>query len=174
MGAVRQSWWRRNLVPLIATAVLIPATAVVVSATEWTQYFAERPTQAVAPGADGEIELGGMVIGPVDARLDQTPEVPVPEGAVTVVVTIPIDPQGAELTCYPLELRDAQDRSWKVASDRLGGTAPDVFDRCTSILDSPYEIVAPFVVPVDAVDSLHLRVAPLEGLPGFARIPLDL
>lgn len=158
-------WWRRNVVALAALVVLLPLSAAVIGIQEQRTSGIEvgGPDETVRAGATAS--ASGARLGPI--AVTDAVGTDVPEGARAVVVTIPVELDGAPVTCDIRALRETggDARRWDVGASVSGWTPPSgSWTTCPSEPDgSSFALAILFVVPADAGPFvLDLAVGP-EG-----------
>lgn len=170
------SWWRRNRLPLLVVALLIPALAAGVTGFQWFISYGSAPGGVVAQGAEGEpTMLDGATWGPVrsgwirdDAGLD------VPDGARVFAAIVPVDPDSSGVRCStPRLVQQSTGREWSPLRAEIGlGFNADEHDMCPSDAADPYELAVAFVLPEEAEGPFWVEIpVGVEG--GTLRFPVD-
>lgn len=177
---MKQSWWRRNWLALVALIVLLPATLLVVAGTEWRDYFVRPYSEPVFADEDGIVEFAGNTWGPADVRtLKDSTGLNLPDGAKVIVGLVPVvedTPGDAAPTCdSPILVSQRDGRQWTEMRNRLGledlASEPT---RCDAEVDGePYRILAPFVVPEDVEGPFWLDVRVAGQETEFIRFSVD-
>ncbi|MBO9627587.1 MAG: hypothetical protein J7484_14600 [Microbacterium sp.] len=174
-----RGWWRRNTVALVALAVLLPASVLAIGWREWSAVYdsATQRTHPVLAGDDGTVALDGATWGPVTSGIfTAADDLPVPDGAKVVAVKVRVDNDdlGDPTSCpAPVLIEQSTGRQWSEMSTALGlGYDPDYPLTCTSDPTGPYELLVPFIVPVDAEGPFWVEVAPYDTAPSFARFSI--
>ena len=172
----RVSWWRRNAVALIALAVLLPVTFGVIGIREWWAIYEARPVwaQSVEPGG----VFGGAEWG--EATFEAIPQWEsdsVPEGAQSVLVTIPMQPVDEPIECRSPVLRETsgEKRTWDYTNSAvdLPGTM-QLETRCSGSSSGRVELLVPFIIPADAEGPFFVEIVISEELPRFLRFEVEL
>jgi hypothetical protein len=170
-------WWRANLAGLIALALLLPATVVIVGGNEWWDKYLGEPVFAAATAVDGTVAYGGAEFGPAAADFltdSETAGMDVPPGARVVVARIPVSAPES-ISCSSPTLREVSSgREWSGSRVDLGiAYDADVIDFCSSETVGDYEIEVPFIVAGDARGPFALELFSGELLPSFVRLVVD-
>ena len=175
-----RGWWRRNALALGAIAVLVPLTAVAIGWREWIAVYdaATQRTHAVDADDDGTATLDGATWGPVKSGVfTADDDLPVPDGAKVIAVKVPVDVADLDdpVSCpAPVLVEQSSGRQWSEASTALElGYDPDAPLTCISDPTGPYELLVPFIVPVDAEGPFWVEVAPYDTAPAFVRFSID-
>lgn len=147
-GSGMRQWWRRNALWLAAVAVLAPVMVGGIVWHEFTERFETtqwRETR-VAPGES--LELAGATLGPASSEtLPMLEGLEQPRDTRIVIVTLPIQPGDAPLSCYaPLLIEQGTGREWVAAYAPLGWAGETSCFEATT----PLELRLPYVVPADA------------------------
>ena len=177
--ARRPSWWRSNLVALVALALLLPATAAAVGWQEWYQYFGFG-ARAVTPVsvADGDsAELADADWGPVrGGEIDDLSGLDVPEGTRLIAVAVPVDPSAEGVGCEtPKLVEQSTGREWQSVRLEIGlPWSSDEPETCVSDTTAPYEMILPFVVPEDVEGPFWVDVRPYDSGGAFLRFAFEL
>ncbi len=143
-----RAWWRRNAIPLVALALLVPLTAGAIGWQEWRTRFEGTHWRSTPVAAGATIELGGAAVGP--ATLVEVPAdagVETPPGGRALAAQVTVVPGDAPVTCArPRLVEVSTGRSWE------GDTGPFGWRGESSCFDatSPVLLNVPFVVPADA------------------------
>ncbi|MGW8483052.1 hypothetical protein ACWGJP_07915 [Microbacterium sp. NPDC055903] len=177
-------WWRRNAVGVIAVAVLVPLSAVVVVGNEWKEYFLYDSTYPAQVANDGTVELAETTWGPVRAvDITGSEGLENPEGTKVIAVAIPVDPHDVAPGCgSPVLVERSTGREWVQRRDELGipwtvdehvaCVLPEKDDDGEPLPIDPYEILVAYVVPEDA-GPFWVDVSPTPAIPSFARFVID-
>lgn len=173
----RPSWWRRNLVALLALVVLAPATALGIGWHEWHQFYGydSRPFLPTVVEKGGSAELGGATWGPVrTAVVDDTAGFDVPEGTTLIAVGVPVDAGAEGVTCsMPRLVQQETGREWESVRWEIG-LLPDSEEPeyCTVDDTGAYELLVPFLVPDDVEGPFWVDVWPHSAGGSFLRFPV--
>lgn len=173
----RRGWWRRNALPLVAVAVLLPATFGVVGWNEWNDYFSGRPTQPVVAPPAASVEFEGAVWGPAEIEVvERGAELDAPVGSQVVMVAVPVDPGPDAATCLPPTLRESTGarREWQDVTFEIGWSPPSgQLGSCAGTGTDPFTITVAFLVPLDATGPFAVELVSPEALPRFARLLVE-
>jgi hypothetical protein len=183
-------WWRRNWLPLILAAVLVPLTIGVTFGSEWWQYFSGRPVVLTSTGVGTPVHYADTQItvdsaSRIGADSAQGRAYDLPGGTDLIVVTVTIDPKrvhadGSSALCT-MELEELDGttvtRHWNDATfDAIDFAPADGFEYgCNSELQHSYRAQVPFVVPAAAGAGdrdLALLLYSADVLPDALRIRL--
>lgn len=147
-GQKPRAWWRRNAVSLIALAVLVPTTIVVIGFQEWRVYYVGRHWQHVPVEPGGTIEVAGATIGPATiAAVPASAGIEVPQGARALAVLVTLAPGDEPLSCMPPQLVDVSTGdSWGPTYAPLGWEG----EQSCFELTAPTALHIPYLVPADA------------------------
>ncbi|WP_449409081.1 hypothetical protein [Microbacterium maritypicum] len=173
----RPTWWRRNLLALVAVAVLLPATAAVIGWQGWRQFFAfdARPVTPVLVAPDDTVDLVGATWGPIrGGELDDLAGLDVPPGATVIAVAVPVDAPDGVACDAPVLTEQATGRSWTPVRGEIGlDYSPDEPASCLASDTGSYELIVPFVVPDDVEGPFWVDVRPSGSAGAFVRFPLE-
>ena len=172
------SWWRRNLVALIALAVLLPATAATIGWQEWYQYFGfgARASAAVEVTDGDTAELAGATWGPIrGGEITDVSGLDVPDGTRLIAAGIPVDASIEGIGCdSPTLVEASTGREWRPVRSEIGlQYDPDEPERCLSEDAGEYELIVPFVVPDDAEGPFWVDVMPYDAGGSFVRFSFE-
>lgn len=164
-------WWRRNAIPLVAVAVLLPLTAGVVAVNEWSEYDLGHATKPVTVPAGDSADYAGAVIGP--ARAEFASDDAAPEGTRVVTATVLVTPGDEPIACLSPVLRelDGAHRQWNEASFELDRDFSD--DRrtsCDSEMAIRYSLSLDYLVPDDATGPFTIDLESGAGLPRYVSL----
>lgn len=172
-----RGWWRRNALPLVGVAVLLPATFGVVGWNEWNESFAEQPTQPVVASAGAAVEFEGAVWGPGEIEVvGPGAELEAPAGSQIVMVAVPVDPGTDAAACLPPTLRETTGgrREWEDVTFEIGWSPPsEQLGSCALTGTDPFTITVAFLVPLDAAGPFAVDLVSPEALPGFVRLLVE-
>lgn len=159
------SWWRRNLVALIAMVVLVPATAAAIGWQEWYQYFGfgARAFSAVEVAEGDTAELGGAIWGPVRGGVvEELTGLDVPAGTRLIGVAVPVRASTAGIGCQmPTLVEQSTGREWHSVRLEIGlPWSADEPETCISEEAGSYDLILPYVVPEDATGPFWVDVEP--------------
>lgn len=172
------SWWRRNLIALVALVVLLPVTAAAVGWQEWYQFFGfgTRAVSAVVV-ADGETaDLAGATWGPLrGGEVQDISGLDVPDGARLLAVAVPVDASTAAVACaLPTLVEQKTGREWRPVATEIGYfPGADEPQTCLSGETGAYDLVVPFVVPDDAEGPFWVDVMPYDAGGSFLRFSFE-
>lgn len=172
------SWWRRNLVSLIALTAILPVTAAVIGWQEWYQYFGfgTRAVTAVEV-ADGETaDLAGAIWGPIrGGEITDLSGLDVPDGTRLIAAGIPVDASTEGIGCgAPTLVEASTGREWRPVRSEIGLLSdPDEPEQCLSAEPGEYELIVPFVIPVDAEGPFWVDVMPYDAGGSFVRFSFE-
>lgn len=178
MGAtVSSRWFRRNAFALVAVAVLVPATAVVIGGNEWWSMFGRDRVFAVTVDQDAPVDFGGASYGPATASVVPAGDTrDLPDGTKVVTVEVPVRTGEGPATCGSPMLRELSGagRQW----DAAGGLSGIPYDErpasCAPDRTGAYTVVVPFLVPDDVSGPLGLDLTIVHELPRFLRLVVDV
>lgn len=170
------SWWRRNTGAMIALAVLLPLSFGVIGIREWWAIYEARPiwAQSVEPGG----VFGGAEWG--EATFEAVPQWEsdsVPDGAQSVLVTIPMRPVDDAIECHSPMLKEAsgKKRTWDYTSSAVDLPDPMQLEtRCSGVSSGRVELLVPFIIPADAEGPFFVDIVLPEQLPRFLRFEVEL
>lgn len=151
--------------------MLAPALAFSIVAFEHGQQEGGTFSKPVAVEPGTSLEYGGAIVGPADARFDDTVEAPA--GARVLSVTVRIDPQGQGFTCGSMELfeRGGAQRQWNESSSSLDlPYDPDVHAYCSDDETEPYDLSLHYLVPDDATGPFTVQIENGSAAPEFASV----
>lgn len=175
--APRPSWWRRNLLALVAVAVLLPLTAVVIGGQGWRQFFAfdARPVTPVVVQPDDTVDLAGATWGPIrGGEIDDLSGLDVPAGATIIAVAVPVDAPDGVACDSPVLTQQSTGRSWTPVRGEIGlDYSPEEPASCLLSDEGSYELIVPFVVPDDVEGPFWVDVRPSGSDGAFVRFPLE-
>lgn len=178
MGApVTASWLRRNAMALVATAVLVPATALVIGGSEWWGYYSGRDVFPVTVASGESAEFSGATYGP--ATITETAEDlewELPQGTKVLSVEVPVQPGEEPAVCSQPSLRElsGDGRRWTKAPFPIElPYDDDTWGLCDSERSGTYIIAVPFLVPDDVSGPLAVDLAVEDELPRFLRFVVD-
>jgi hypothetical protein len=170
-------WWRRNAVPLVATAVLLPATFLIIGGSEWNEYFSGRPTQPMTARPGESVEVNGVTWGPASIeQLDPPADAELPADAVVYRVTIEVRPADEAVACLPPSLHELEgaQREWGSGSYEVGWAGgSDSWDSCPIDATEPFTIVVPYLVPADAAGPFAVDIEGADLIPAFPRLVVE-
>lgn len=151
----KRSWWRSNLVALVALVVLVPATATTVGYQEWYQHFGfgARAVTAVMVPDDESVERLGATWGPLrGGEVQDLSGLDVPDDTRLLAVAVPVDASAEGIACEtPKLVEQSTGREWRPVRLEIGLlSSSDEPERCLSAESGEYEMIVPFVVPDDA------------------------
>jgi hypothetical protein len=176
MDRAMTGWWRRNALPLVALAVLAPATFGVIGYHEWDSYFSGRATQPITVPAGERVDFAGAEWGP--AAMLPFPMAEAPADAQVVVVGFAVDAADAALLCEQPVLREigGLQREWTRSSLSLplGLEGVDVEGTCRSDRMDRQRVTTLFMLPLDAEGPFALDVDLADGDSRFVRFVVDL
>jgi hypothetical protein len=172
------SWWRRNLVALLALPVLILATAFAVGWQEWRQYFdfGARPVSPVIVGEGDTAELADARWGPVrGGEITDLGGLDVPSGTRLIAVAVPVDATAEGLSCdTPVLVEQSTGREWRPVRSEIGLLSdPTEPERCLSEETGSYDLIVPFVVPDDVEGPFWVDVWPQSAGGAFLRFSFE-
>lgn len=179
MGApVTASWLRRNALALVATAVLVPATALVVGGNEWWGQSSHTDVFPVTVDAGDTADLSGTTYDPATiTEPSDDPEWELPQATKVLSVEVPVRTGGEPAHCGTPTLRELSGggRRWTDAPSPVD--LP--FDEDASVSCDPdrtgsYTIVVPFLVPDDVSGTLGIDLTVANELPRFLRFVVDV
>jgi len=176
--ARKRSWWRNNLVALVALAVLLPATAATVGYQEWYQYFgfgARAVTPVMVPD-DESVELVGATWGPLrGGEVQDLSGLDVPDGTRLLGVVVPVDASTEGVACEtPKLVEQSTGREWRPVRLAIGLlSSSDEPETCLSTESGEYEMIVPFVVPDDADGPFWVDVRPYDAGGAFLRFSFE-
>ena len=167
-----RGWLRRNTAALIATAVLLPVTGLVVGADKWWDANQGAPVFATEVATGDQVTWAGATWGPATARWAQEdPAAGLPDGARVLLVEVAVDPKGRGILCATPQLQEltGAGRHW---ADAIGDLdwAYEQPSACSSELTTPFTIEVPFLVPDDVGGPLGVDFSLADQLPGFLRL----
>ncbi|MFS0894309.1 hypothetical protein [Microbacterium sp. 179-I 3D3 NHS] len=176
--AAAPSWWRRNLVALIALALLIPATALAIGWQEWRQYFDfdARPVTPVAVDDGETAELAGASWGPVrGGEIADLAGLDVPADTRLIAVGVPVDVGADGLSCdTPRLVEQRTGREWLPVRSEIGLLSDSAEpERCTTDQTGSYELIVPFVIPDDVEGPFWVDVWPQSAGGSFLRFSFE-
>lgn len=173
-----RSWWRRNLIPLLALVALLPSTAVAVSWQEWNEYYGygARPITPVLVDPKQSAELGGATWGPVRGNeIEDVSGFDVPPDSRLIGIAVPVSVGGEGISCSIPTLTDqATGQMWESVRTEIGLLYnSDEPESCTPDMTGSYQLIVPFVVPDDVEGPFWVDVWPGDVGGSFLRFPLD-
>jgi hypothetical protein len=159
------TWWRRNLIALLALVVLVPATVFVSSGLSFLDFRSNNPVPVeVKPGAR-LTEFGRTWSVRVAKEFPSTGTNGIPKGSALVAAVIGMTPGATAadhpIACGDVELRapgsESRERSWPVL-DRSVAEGYEYRFAGTTVTDCPtgatkpalFEVV--FLTPVDTIE----------------------
>lgn len=176
-ATTKRGWWRRNALPLVSVAVLLPATFGVVGWNEWNEFFSGQPTQPVVAPAGASVEFEDAVWGPAEIEIvEPAAEFEAPAGSQVVMVSVPVDPGADAATCLPPTLRESTGarREWRDVTFEIGWSpTSEQFGSCAGTETDPFTITVAFLVPLDAAGPFAVDLVSAEALPGFVRLLVE-
>lgn len=177
-SAKSPSWWRRNRLGLVVSAVLLPATVFAVGWENWhLMYdFGARPVDPIIVAEDDSAELVGASFGPVrSAVIEDLSGLDVPDGAKVIAAAVPVDPGPKGVSCRrPTLTQQSSGRQWALMRSEIGVPYnPDEPEFCSADELGDYELIAPFVIPEDAEGPFWLDVWPQDSGGMFLRFSID-
>lgn len=179
MGApVTASWLRRNALALVAAAVLVPATALVIGGNEWWEYYAGRETFPVTVESGERADFSGATYGPATiTEVAEEPEWQLPSGVKVLSAEVPVQPGDEPVRCSTPTLRELSGDGRRWTSAPFPVELPydeDMWGSCDSERSGTYTIVVPFLVPDDVSGALGVDLAVANELPRFLRFVVDV
>jgi hypothetical protein len=167
-------WWRRNAVPLVAVALLLPVTAGVIAANEWSEWDLGHATKPITVAAGGAVDYDGATVGPAQARFVDDPAAP--DGTRVVSATVLVTPGDDPIACPTPRLRETggAGRQWDEASfelDRDFGEERNTF--CDSEVPIRYSLTLDYLVPDDAAGPFAIEIESGDELPEFVRLVVE-
>lgn len=172
-------WWRRNAVALGTLAVLAPVTFGALVWDGWQDYNLFRNTIPIDV-ADGDgIDLVGADWGPVRAsEITDTSGFDMPADARVLAAAIPVAPYGDAPHCFaPTLVQQSTGVRFPESRAQLG--LPSVSEEPTSCLSGeawtgdPYELIVPFIVPVDSEGPFWVEIVSADAIPSVIRFSVD-
>lgn len=163
-------WMRRNAVPLVALAVLAPATVLAIGWHEWSETFTGTAWRPVTAQPGGQVVVAGVTVGP--ATLSEAApgaELDVPAGARGLVLEVTVTPGDAPLTCQrPTLIERETGREWQSTS------LPPFWEGDASCFEvtAPVTFRLPYIVPADA-GALMAELSVLDSGDQLPRLLLD-
>lgn len=182
--STRTSWWRRNLVALIAVVVLGTGAVLFAFAYDWQSYQNANPTQPVdiARGGSGELAGGTFSIGALEVLPGDTDDGRrhgITPGTDVVVLDLDITPRPDgdpdDYVLCEIRLRapsPAGEREWWPQTFNPT-TYPEPEAEgygCDVAGGDPYRLRQYFVVPAGGAEGAHVLVTVLEELPRALRL----
>lgn len=169
---MRRGWWRRNVVALVAVAVLAPVTGLVITANEWWAWNQAKPVFATTASPGEEIDYAGATWGPATATITAPgPDDDVPPGTQLVVIEVPVAPGADGTACLSPTLRELSgaSRQWNEATSHVDWDF-ELATFCDSEATGPFTLSLPFLLPADADGPLGVDIQIVDELPGFLRL----
>lgn len=170
MGVVKQGWWRRNAVGLVALAILVPTTLVGIGYQEWSVYYVGRYWQPVPVQPGETVEIHGASFGPATiARAPIEAGIEEPPGTQALAVQVTLTPGDGPLDCLPPTLVDlSTGDEWNRTYAPMGWEGEQsCYEQAT-----PITLHIPYLVPVDA-GPFAVDVEFLHDGPEVPRLILD-
>lgn len=174
----RRSWWRSNLLALVALVVLVPATALGIGGYEWHQFygFGARPYVPVQVEATHTAKLAGATWGPIrSVEVKDLSGLDVPSGTRLIAAAIPVDAGSTGVTCArPTLTHQESGREWNLVRSEIGvETNLDEPEFCSPADTGKYELIAPFLIPDDVEGPFWVDVWPQDAGGSFLRFEID-
>jgi hypothetical protein len=173
----RRGWWRRNALPLVGVAVLLPATFGMVGWNEWNDYFSGRPTQPVVASAGASVEFEDAIWGPAEIEImEPGAEFEAPADSQVVMVAVPVDPGADAATCLAPTLREntGARREWQHVTFEIGWSpSSDQLGSCALTGTDPFTMTVAFLVPLDAAGPFAVDFVSPDALPRFVRLLVE-
>ncbi len=174
------SWFRRNLVALVAVAVLLPATLAVTFWNDWVGYWDQRASVPTVVELGAEAQYGGAAWEVTDVRTAEPSSefgrsIGLPADTRFVSVLLEVTPEQSSPGCqFTLREESGRQRTWNTADLSPLDYYPQGDDSafCDSERTDPYRIEVYFVVPVDVSEELVLTIEVGESLPSYLRMRL--
>lgn len=169
--SVTPGWWRRNTAALVAVAVLVPSTALIVGGPDWWDEWRSHPIFPTTVAAGQSSEYAGASWGPVHVGTRVAAD-DLPEGTKVIDVEVPVDPGSEDLVCSPPTLRELRtDREWSESTSELElDYDPGRTTLCGIDGGGPFTLAVSYLVPVDAVGPFGLDLVIADQAPGFLRL----
>ena len=167
-------WWRRNAVPLVLVAVLLPVTAGVVAVNEWSEWDLGHGTKPITVEPGESVSYGGATIGPAKAKFST--DAAAPPGTRVVSATVLVAPGDDPISCLTPHLREAggAGRQWDEASYELERDFDsDRVTFCSSEMPIRYSLTLDYLVPVDATGPFTIELESGDELPRFVRLIVE-
>ena len=169
-----RGWWRRNAVPLVVVAALLPVTAGVIAANEWSEWDIGHATKPVTVAAGDSVTYDDATIGPARARFDDDPGVPT--GTRIVTASVLVTPGDSPISCPTPRLREAggAGRQWDEASFELDREVDtERSTSCSSETPIRYSLTLDYLVPEDATGPFVIEIESGNELPAFVRLIVE-
>jgi hypothetical protein len=166
-----RGWWRRNLTALIAVAVLVPATALVLGGNEWWFMYQGRAALPVTAASGERPAFGDAQWGPASVREVTDPDLDIPPGTKILLVEVPVDPEDGPLSCTVEGLREltGAGRQWDANSTGFFWDDPRP-TSCDPEAAGASAFAVPFLVPDDATGPFGLELSVVDELPRYLRL----
>jgi hypothetical protein len=169
-----RGWWRRNAVSLMVVAALLPLTAGVIAANQWSEWDIGHATRPITVAAGDSVSYDGGTIGPARARFDDDPVAPA--GTRIVTATVLVTPGDSAISCPTPRLREAggAGRQWDEASfelDREVDAERNTF--CSPEMPIRYSLTLDYLVPEDATGPFAIEIESGNELPAFVRLIVE-
>lgn len=167
---VTPGWWRRNTAALVAVALLVPATILVVGGPDIWDALRSRPLIPTTASPGESLDYAGASWGPARAIVRDAPD-ELPEDTKIIDVEVLVDPRSEDLTCSPPTLRElSTDREWSDATWELQlDSAPDRTTLCRIDGGGPFTLAVSYLVPDEAVGPFGLDLVLADETPSFLR-----
>lgn len=167
-------WWRRNALPLVAIAVLVPVTVGAIAVNEWSAYDLGHATKPISVEPGDSARYDGAQIGPASAEFTDAPGAPA--GTRVVSANVLVTPGDEPISCVSPLLREAggAGRQWGEASFELEREYdPALKTSCDSELPIRYSLTLEYLVPEDATGPFVIEVSTADALPRFVRLVVE-
>jgi hypothetical protein len=182
-------WLKRNMVALVAVAVLAPTTVAVTFSTEWNTFLSTRASEPVEVAEGLAARFDGAewrVAGSerISAESREGTDAGLPAGSDLIVVTIEVTPgdlsadeESSSCTVRLGEYEGTGDtprRSWGDATfAAIDYRAPEGAETgCSPDITDPYTMTSTFVVASDASDNLGVQLEVADQLPRYLLLRL--
>jgi hypothetical protein len=164
-------WWRRNAIPLVVAAVLLPATAGVVAFNEWSEFDLGHGTKPVTVDPGESTAYAGATIGPARAEFSDDPAAP--SGTRVVSAIVLVAPGDDPISCQSPRLRElgGAGRQWDEASFELDTDFDaDRLTFCDPERPYRYSLTLHYLVPADAAGPFAIELESGDELPQYVRL----